>query len=294
MYARQAKLRREFIRGKMKEQKELIKVEKKKQVKKSLTENKVLPSTLQNEALKLQESLEWDDVPENYTPEIDDEYRFALVEDPKIVITTSRDPSVKLKQFSKELRHIFPNSQRLNRGNYSFKALVEACKANAVTDFILVEETRGIPDSLIVSHLPFGPTARFHLSDTVMRHDIPEIAAMPEEFPHLAFYNFKTKLGHRVTSILKHLFPVPKEENKRLISFLNYDDWILFRNHTHYTDEKGEMQLIELGPRFVMRLVTIKRGTIDNFQMADVEWALKSFTNTARKRKYLSDDPLFE
>lgn len=32
---------------------------------------------------------------------IDDEYRWAGVEDPKVVITTSRDPSSKLKQFAK-------------------------------------------------------------------------------------------------------------------------------------------------------------------------------------------------
>ena len=31
----------------------------------------------------------------------DDEYRWAMVEDPKIVVTTSRDPSSKLKQFAK-------------------------------------------------------------------------------------------------------------------------------------------------------------------------------------------------
>ena len=31
----------------------------------------------------------------------DDEYRWAGVEDPKVIITTSHDPSAKLKQFSK-------------------------------------------------------------------------------------------------------------------------------------------------------------------------------------------------
>lgn len=31
----------------------------------------------------------------------DDEYRWAGVEDPKVVITTSHNPSVKLKQFAK-------------------------------------------------------------------------------------------------------------------------------------------------------------------------------------------------
>lgn len=32
---------------------------------------------------------------------VDDEYRWAGVEDPKVIITTSRDPSSKLKQFAK-------------------------------------------------------------------------------------------------------------------------------------------------------------------------------------------------
>jgi U3 small nucleolar ribonucleoprotein protein IMP4 len=31
----------------------------------------------------------------------DDEYRWAGVEDPKVVLTTSRDPSARLKMFTK-------------------------------------------------------------------------------------------------------------------------------------------------------------------------------------------------
>ena len=37
----------------------------------------------------------------------DDEYRWAGVEDPKIVITTSHDPSAKLKQFAKVMLSYF-------------------------------------------------------------------------------------------------------------------------------------------------------------------------------------------
>lgn len=33
--------------------------------------------------------------------EVDDEYRWAGTKDPKVVLTTSRDPSSKLKMFSK-------------------------------------------------------------------------------------------------------------------------------------------------------------------------------------------------
>ena len=39
--------------------------------------------------------------------EIDDEYKFGGVQDPKIVITSSRDPSSRLKMFVKELRYLF-------------------------------------------------------------------------------------------------------------------------------------------------------------------------------------------
>ena len=55
-------------------------------------------------------------------------------------------------------------------------------------------------DGMIISHLPFGPTAYFSLSNTVLRHDIPDVGKMSEVFPHLIFHNFKTKLGQRVMS----------------------------------------------------------------------------------------------
>ena len=41
---------------------------------------------------------------------------------------------------------MIPNSQRLNRGNYEFNQLIQACKANDVTDFIVLHEHRGNPD----------------------------------------------------------------------------------------------------------------------------------------------------
>ena len=55
-------------------------------------------------------------------------------------------------------------------------------------------------DGLVVCHLPYGPTASFSISNTVMRHDIPNVGTMSEAFPHLIFHNFKTKLGQRVCS----------------------------------------------------------------------------------------------
>ena len=41
---------------------------------------------------------------------IDDEYKWAGVEDPKIMITTSRDPSSRLKMFAKVSLYTFTNT----------------------------------------------------------------------------------------------------------------------------------------------------------------------------------------
>ena len=47
---------------------------------------------------------------------MDDEYAHAEERDPKILVTTSRDPSSRLVQFSKEMKLVLPNAQRINRG----------------------------------------------------------------------------------------------------------------------------------------------------------------------------------
>lgn len=134
--------------------------------------------------------------------------------------------------------------------------LVDTCRKADFTDMVIVQETRGEPgilitvivwllvdgasskvanttspwvtDCLIVSHLPYGPTAYFSIANCVMRHDIPDrVRPLPtlltlgrcissvtdwcrwltstttttpsqgtvsEAYPHLIFHNFKTTL----------------------------------------------------------------------------------------------------
>ena len=43
-----------------------------------------------------------------------------------------------------------------------------------------------------------------------MRHDIPDIGNMSEQYPHLIFHNFKTRLGERVNeSNMNSIFGSP-------------------------------------------------------------------------------------
>ena len=46
------------------------------------------------------------------------------------------------------MKLVLPNSQRLNRGNYVLSQLVSACKANDVTDLIILHEHRGEPGTI--------------------------------------------------------------------------------------------------------------------------------------------------
>ena len=53
--------------------------------------------------------------------------------------------------FLQEMNRLIPNSQRINRGNYNSRQIVEACRSNQVTDLILIQETRGVPGTYLPS-----------------------------------------------------------------------------------------------------------------------------------------------
>jgi U3 small nucleolar ribonucleoprotein protein IMP4 len=91
---------------------------------------------------------------------------------------------------------------------------------------------------MVVCHLPYGPTAYFGVFNTVLRHDIgqkKEVGTISEAYPHLIFEKFTSPLGQRLANILKHLFPVPKDDSKRLVTFANADDYVSFRHHIYST-----------------------------------------------------------
>jgi U3 small nucleolar ribonucleoprotein protein IMP4 len=159
---------------------------------------------------------------------LDDEYaQLSGVVDPRILVTTSRDPSSRLGTFAKEIRLLLPTSIRLNRGNLILNNLVSSAQASGLSDIVLLHEHRGTPTALTVSHFPHGPTASFSLHNVVLRADIPnsERGTVSESYPHLIFEGFTTKLGVRVVQILKHLFP-PREGTAKIGNrVVTYVEW---------------------------------------------------------------------
>ncbi|KAG6536568.1 hypothetical protein ZIOFF_001626 [Zingiber officinale] len=103
-----------------------------------------------------------------------DEYATASENDPKILLTTSRELSQHLGQFVKVCFCTLPIVIfHLVMFRRSIKALsviseiIEFCRAHEYIDVIFVHEHRGEPDNLVICHLPFGPTAFFELLNVV-------------------------------------------------------------------------------------------------------------------------------
>ncbi|CAL4950645.1 unnamed protein product [Urochloa decumbens] len=291
MIRRTQRTRQEYLYTKSLEGAERVQYEKKRRIRQALEEGKPIPTELRNEEHELRRQIDLEDQ-ERQVPKsiVDNEYATANIREPKIMLTTSRNPSSPLIQFVKELKVVFPNSQRINRGGQVISEIVESCRSHDITDLILVHEHRGQPDGLIVSHLPHGPTAYFGLLNVVTRHDIKDRKAMgkmSEAYPHLVLDNFSTKIGERTATILKHLFPVPKPDSKRIITFANRDDYISFRHHV-YEKPGGpkSIDLKEVGPRFELRLYQIKLGTVEQNE-AQSEFVLRPYINTAKKQKTL-------
>jgi U3 small nucleolar ribonucleoprotein protein IMP4 len=223
---------------------------------------------------------------------LDDEYALTSgLMDPRPIVTTSRDPSIRLSTFAKEIRLLLPTSIRLNRGNLVLPDLVSSATASALTDMILLHEHRGTPTAMTISHLPHGPTASFSLHNVVLRADIPNAArgTVSESYPHLVFEGFKTKLGARVVQILKHLFP-PRDPGKlgnRVVTFVNKEDNIEVRHHVFVKTGYRDVELAEVGPRMTMRVFEIRGGSLEKDSSGDVEWALTQYTRTSKKKDYL-------
>jgi len=224
---------------------------------------------------------------------LDDEYsHLSGVVDPRVLVTTSRDPSTRLGTFAKEIRLLLPTAIRLNRGTLVLPDLVGSATANGLSDVILLHEHRGIPTALTLSHLPHGPTASFSLHNVLLRADIPGATkgTVSESYPHLIFDGFTTPLGQRIVTVLKHIFP-PRESGaqklgSRVVTFSNIEDAIEVRHHVFVKTGYKDVELAEVGPRMTMRLFEIRGGTLENKE-GDVEWHLSQYTRTAKKKDYL-------
>ncbi|ANQ06735.1 U3 small nucleolar ribonucleoprotein [Plasmodium coatneyi] len=344
MLRRNIRLRKEYLYLKKVEEEKKKYAEKIKSVKKSYKENKKIQGDLKNEENELRKQMNLYDE-KAINKKFDDEYFFSGVENPRVLITTSRNPSSQLECFAKEFKLLIPNSEKINRGSYFIKDILNFARKNNITDVIIIHEYKGIPRNLIICHLPFGPTLFCTIKDCKMRHEFTDqLGSVSSCNPHLIFHNFNTDLGKRIMCIFKYLFPpvkirmnkrklsisrrkaqggnskeeqadllvtnsvhhhtldeqddkendelqitfknneyfdLQKFENNRVITFFNKNDVIYFRHYNWETNEKGEIILNEVGPRFSFIVYKINKETLDSLN-EDYEYVYRPFLNSKK------------
>lgn len=208
---------------------------------------------------------------------------------PKILITTSSFAKVKTFKFCYELQKCIPDAQVFTRKGIPLKKVVKQAKENAITDLIVVHEDRKMPNGLVLCHLPDGPTAYFKINSLKFTKDLKKKGESTGHFPEVVLNNFNTRLGHTVARMFACLFPQhPMYTGRRVVTFHNQRDYIFFRHHRYEFKKEGEKAaLLELGPRFTLRLKWLQKGTFDT-RYGSYEWVLKRHEmETSRRRFFL-------
>ncbi|KAL9088114.1 MAG: hypothetical protein Q9159_003312 [Coniocarpon cinnabarinum] len=300
MIRKQARQRRDYLYRRALTLKDAETARKRAVLKSSLATGKPLDPSIANDT-DLRKDFKYDESIADRTAEneldLDDEYAaLSGIRDPRILVMTARDPSSRLRTFSKEVRLMLPTAVAPNRGNLILEDLVNSAQSSGFTDVVMLHEHRGTPTALTISHLPHGPTASFSLHNVLLRKEVAavngtDIGTVNEVYPHLIFEGFSTKLGERVVKILKHIFPpqsvsgrTPKDG--RIVTFRNIEDAVEVRQHAFVRNGRQDVVLAEIGPRMTMRLFEVRSGTLAE-KDGEKEWHLSSYTRTGRKKDYL-------
>eukprot|EP01064_Diplonema_japonicum_P005064 TRINITY_DN1336_c1_g1_i1.p1 TRINITY_DN1336_c1_g1~~TRINITY_DN1336_c1_g1_i1.p1 ORF type:complete len:348 (+),score=54.04 TRINITY_DN1336_c1_g1_i1:36-1046(+) len=212
--------------------------------------------------------------------EADDEYQEYYKDDvePNIMITTQKDPCPRTRRFVEELVALLPNSESFERRGYTIRQITQYCVNRGYTDIMIVGDSGGgskrKPYSMIMTHLPQGPTHWYRISSVVMHDELDEPAQRSEHHPRLLLKGFTTRLGKRISRQFQALFPREQDDKGRAVTtFHNHRDFIFVRSH-RYLFQGEEVRLQEMGPRFTLRLRSLQAGLFDPTH-GEYEWFRK-------------------
>jgi len=184
---------------------------------------------------------------------------------PKVLITTTDRPNSRTNKFCKELKKSIPNSAIYYRRGLDLKKIIPQAVSRDYTDLIVINEDQKLPNGMVISHLPDGPTAHFRLSSVRFCKEIKKSGELTDHVPELILNNFNTRLGHSVGRMIAALYPHdPQFHGRRVVTFHNQRDYIFFRQHRYQFRNNKKVSKQELGPRFTLRLRSLQKGTFDS------------------------------
>eukprot|EP00002_Diphylleia_rotans_P030841 TRINITY_DN637_c0_g3_i1.p1 TRINITY_DN637_c0_g3~~TRINITY_DN637_c0_g3_i1.p1 ORF type:complete len:466 (+),score=134.96 TRINITY_DN637_c0_g3_i1:68-1465(+) len=206
---------------------------------------------------------------------------------PRIMITSSKKGNKISHRFCSMLAKLFPNSRYVVRQHREIKAILNMAKRAKFTDVMVIGEHKKDLYSLMLIHLPHGPTAFFRLTNVMFPSEIEGARRFSRHKPELILNNFNTRLGHTVGRMISALLPQePTFRGRRVITFHNQRDFIFFRHHIYEFEEGTKAHLRELGPRFTLKLKSLQKGLF-NPKDGEYVWKHKPELHTSRRRFFL-------
>ncbi|EGG20361.1 brix domain-containing protein [Cavenderia fasciculata] len=185
--------------------------------------------------------------------------------EPKVCITTNTRPQGRhITPFVKMIEEILPNCEYFPRKDFKLKDIVKFCANRDYTDLLVVNEDNGVVHTMMMVHLPYGPTVQFRVTNITMPDKIENCGKMTSHKPELIINNFTTRLGLTVGRMFASMFPQdPNFKGRRVVTLHNQRDFIFFRHHRYEFASNEKAYLQELGPRFTLKLMYLQKGTFD-------------------------------
>ena len=173
-------------------------------------------------------------------------------------------PAQRVREFVHELLNVLPGAEYRARRKAQGAGLGKICgwaRARRYDMVVVIGEANKKPVTLTLVQLPLGPTALFRLTSVALGKEVYAHARPTPHTPELILNNFTTALGHRVGSMLQHMFPkVPQLEGRQVVTAHNQRDYVFFRRHRYEFASKDKAALQEIGPRFTLKLVSLSSG----------------------------------
>ncbi|EPT00737.1 hypothetical protein FOMPIDRAFT_1162776 [Fomitopsis schrenkii] len=183
---------------------------------------------------------------------------------PKVLVTTSPRPTRASYDFCDELVNVLPGAEFVRRKKgkgFEMGRIAGWAAGRGYSHMVVVNEDTKKPNAITVVYLPEGPTAYFKLSSIELSKKIHGHARPTEHFPELVLNGFVTRLGHTVGRLFQTLFPpMPEFQGRQVVTLHNQRDFLFFRRHRYAFRSTEKVALQEIGPRFTLKLRSLKKG----------------------------------
>ncbi|KAH9975850.1 anticodon-binding protein [Lactifluus volemus] len=215
---------------------------------------------------------------------------------PKVLITTSPKATRASYEFCDELVGIFPGAEfhrRPKTRGFEMGKIAGWAAGRGFSNLVVVNENMKKPNAITLVHLPDGPTAYFRLSSIELTRKIFGHARATPHHPELVLNNFVTRLGHTIGRMFQTFFPpLPEFQGRQVVTLHNQRDFLFFRRHRYAFRSTEKVALQEIGPRFTLKLRSLKKGLPAVNYLGDVAKPLEfdEFDGPEEKADSVADD----